>query len=73
MKVIEKCKNFFKELPVKIKNIPKNLKVKFAGAGEILSQGNGKVIASMCVMGLGQLLYKQWAKGALFCCCRRAS
>ncbi len=27
---------------------------------------NGKVTASMLVMGLGQLLYKQWGKGLLF-------
>lgn len=50
---------FFKSLPQKAKN-------KFALAKEIVSQGNGKVCASMCVMGLGQLLYRQWAKGILF-------
>ena len=34
--------------------------------GTILRKGNGKVTASMLVMGLGQLLYRQWGKGLLF-------
>lgn len=55
----KKVADFFKSLPSKIKN-------KFAGAKEIVSQGNGKVCASMFVMGLGQLLYRQWAKGFMF-------
>lgn len=62
--------NFFKNLYEKtvkfFKSLPARLKKKFAGAKEIMVQGNGKVGASMCVMGLGQLLYKQWAKGATF-------
>ena len=66
MKVIDKCKSFFKELPEKFKALPSKLAKKFAGAKEILTQGNGKVCASMCVMGLGQLIYKQWAKGIMF-------
>ena len=66
MKVIEKFKNFFKTLPGKFKAIPHKLAKKFAGAKEIFTQGNGKVSASMVVMGLGQLLYKQWAKGIMF-------
>lgn len=65
MKVIEKFKNFFKTLPDKFKAIPHKLAKKFAGAKEILVQGNGKVSASMIVMGLGQLLNKQWAKGIM--------
>ncbi|HBN13298.1 MAG TPA: sugar ABC transporter permease [Clostridiales bacterium] len=65
MKVIEKFKNFFKTLPDKFKAIPYKLAKKFAGAKEILVQGNGKVSASMIVMGLGQLLNKQWAKGIM--------
>ena len=55
----EKVKHFFRSLPARIKE-------KFAGAKEILTQGNGKVAASMCIMGLGQLLYRQWAKGILY-------
>lgn len=66
MKVIAKCKNFFVSLPEKFKALPAKLAAKFAGAKEILTQGNGKVTASMIVMGLGQLLYKQWAKGIMF-------
>lgn len=66
MKILTKCKEFFKSLPSKIKAIPQKLSAKFAGAREIISQCNGKVRASMFVIGLGQLLYKQWAKGALF-------
>ncbi len=56
---LEKIKNFFLSLPARIKQ-------KLAGAKEILTQGNGKVAASMVVMGLGQLLYRQWAKGILY-------
>lgn len=59
MKAIAKCKNFFK-------NLPSAAAKKFAGAKEILTQGNGKVSASLVVMGLGQLLYKQWAKGFMY-------
>lgn len=55
----KKIVNFFKTLPARTK-------AKFAGAKEIITQGNGKVCASMCVMGLGQLIYKQWAKGILY-------
>ena len=32
----------------------------------LLRNANGKVTASMLVMGLGQLLYKQWGKGLMF-------
>ncbi len=57
MKTAQKIKSFFKDIPSKIKSIPKRLSVRFAGAKEIITQGNGKVAASMLVMGLGQLLY----------------
>ena len=33
---------------------------------ELLRRGNRRVTASMLVMGLGQLLYKQWGKGLMF-------
>ena len=66
MKAIAKCRNFFKTIPNKFKAIPGKLSARFAGAKEILSQGNGKVTASMLVMGLGQLMYKQWAKGFMY-------
>ena len=33
---------------------------------KLLRNANGKVTASMLVMGLGQLLYKQWGKGLMF-------
>lgn len=46
--------------------MPSKFRKKFVGAKEIITQGNGKVAASFAVMGLGQLLYKQWVKGALF-------
>ncbi len=61
-----KCKDFFKSLPNKIKALPKTFSAKFAGAREILSQARVNVKASMLMMGLGQLMYKQWTKGALF-------
>ena len=68
--VKQKINTFFTGLGKKIvcyfKSIPSKLKSKFAGAKEIITQGNIKVGASMCIMGLGQLLYKQWTKGTLF-------
>ena len=66
MKIFSKTTAFFKSLPKRVKAIPKNISLKFAGAKEIIMQGNGKVSASMIVMGLGQLLYKQWAKGFMY-------
>ncbi len=63
---MKKIKNFFKNIPNQFKKIPSKIKLKCKGAKEILTQGNGKVSASMIVMGLGQLLYKQWAKGIMF-------
>ena len=66
MKAVAKCKNFFKGLPGKFRAVPGKLSARFAGAKEILTQGNGKVTASMLVMGLGQLLYRQWAKGIMY-------
>ncbi len=65
MKVM-KIKNFFKTIPNKIKQIPGKVSKKLKGAKEILTQGNSKVSASMIVMGLGQLMYKQWVKGLMF-------
>lgn len=66
MKIFSKTAGFFKSLPKRVKAIPKNISLKFSGAKEITMQGNGKVTASMIVMGLGQLLYKQWAKGFMY-------
>lgn len=34
--------------------------------GKILRADNSRVTASLLVMGLGQLLYRQWGKGLLF-------
>ena len=34
--------------------------------GKLLRTANSRVTASMLVMGLGQLLYRQWGKGVLF-------
>ena len=48
------------------KKVGDGCKKRFAFAKEILTEADGKVMASMCVMGLGQLLYKQWAKGIIF-------
>ena len=66
MKTIQKIKGFFKNIPGRIKAVPKKLAARFAGAKEIITQGNGNVSASMIVMGLGQLMYKQWVKGFMF-------
>ncbi len=64
--MVKTVKKFFKDIPQNIKAIPKKLATRFAGAKEIITQGNGKVAASMAVMGLGQLMYKQWVKGFMF-------
>ena len=69
-KAKQKSSSFFSGLKRKIVSfftgIPQKFRQKFAAAKEIITQGNGKVGASMCIMGLGQLLYKQWTKGTLF-------
>ncbi len=66
----DKIKTSIKSIPAKtktfFKSIPQRLKEKFSYAKEIVMQGNGKVCASMLIMGLGQLLYKRWAKGIMF-------
>lgn len=54
-----KIKDYFKKLA-------QRFIAKFAVVKEILSQANGKVCASMLIMGLGQLLYKQWIKGFIY-------
>lgn len=33
---------------------------------KLLQTANSRVTASMLVMGMGQLLYKQWGKGLMF-------
>lgn len=63
---MKKTKDFFKQIPKKIKEFFRGIPQRFAGAKEILRQGNGKVAASMFIMGAGQLMYKQWAKGLMF-------
>ena len=39
---------------------------KWKGIKEIFTQGDSHVFASMFVMGLGQLMYKQWTKGFIY-------
>ena len=63
---MNKVTSFFKGIPSKVKALPGKFAARFAGAKEIMTQGNGKVAASMIVMGLGQLIYKQWVKGFMF-------
>ena len=36
------------------------------GLTDLLGNGNAKVVASMLIMGMGQLLYGQWVKGMLY-------
>lgn len=66
MKVFDKITKFFKGLPARVKAVPGKISLKFTGAKEVLGQANAKVTASMLVMGLGQLLYRQWAKGFMY-------
>lgn len=42
------------------------VKKKWAGFSEIVTHGNFRVACSMFLMGTGQMMYKQWAKGALY-------
>ncbi|MDR3319327.1 MAG: sugar ABC transporter permease [Clostridiales bacterium] len=39
---------------------------KLSGAANIIKRGNYRVACSALIMGSGQLLYKQWAKGVLY-------
>lgn len=59
MVIVNKLKRFF----ISIDNLFIN---KFNGAKEIIKEGDNKVFASFFVMGLGQLLYKQWVKGFIY-------
>ena len=65
-----RCKVLFHKIGVAIVNFFRRMRAKIkatnARVKEVLTQGNGKVSASMLIMGLGQLLYKQWIKGCLF-------
>ena len=59
---------------VRCKSAPREAWDKFAGKVkqnwqgfcEILRRGNLRVACSMCVMGTGQMLYRQWTKGILY-------
>lgn len=57
--MIYKAKKFFASISASIKG-------KFDGAKEIIKEGDSKVTASLFIMGLGQLLYKQWVKGFIY-------
>ena len=59
MKIKSKIKTFF----ISIYDF---FKAKFNGMKEIIKEGDSKVTASFFVMGLGQLLYKQWVKGFIY-------
>ncbi len=59
MIIVNKLKKF-------IISIGRFFKEKFNGAKEIIKEGDNKVFASFFVMGLGQLLYKQWVKGFIY-------
>ena len=58
-----KIKNKFKTFFISIYDF---FKRKFNGAKEIIKEGDSKVMASFFIMGLGQLLYKQWVKGFIY-------
>lgn len=50
----------------KIEKFSDNIKAKWNAFVDLLKNGNAKVACSMFIMGLGQLLYKQWTKGILY-------
>ena len=49
-----------------MENIKHRFAAKTQGLSRVLKEGNKKVAASMGLMGLGQILYGQWAKGLLY-------
>lgn len=49
-----------------MENIKHRFAAKTQGFSRVLKDGNKKVVASMGLMGLGQILYGQWAKGLLY-------
>ena len=49
-----------------MENIKHRFAAKTQGFSRVLKDGNKKVAASMGLMGLGQILYGQWAKGLLY-------
>lgn len=46
--------------------IKSGLRLRMQSFLALLKDGNGKVTASFCVMGLGQMMYGQWGKGILY-------
>ena len=50
-------------IAVKFKN---SVQKKAQSFSTLLKEGNKNVTASMCLMGLGQMMYKQWGKGILY-------
>ncbi|MDR2822219.1 MAG: sugar ABC transporter permease [Acholeplasmatales bacterium] len=48
------------------KNFGNNIKIKFINAIDIIKDANKKTIGSFAIMGLGQLLYKEWIKGFIY-------
>lgn len=42
------------------------LRKKWSSFAEILKKGNFRVACSMLIMGTGQMMYRQWAKGILY-------
>lgn len=58
-------KKFFKKIADFFRSIPK----KFSALGLFIKTAEGPVRASMLLMGLGQLIYRQYARGVLFLLC----
>ncbi len=69
-KTAQGVKGFFTDLGKKIadwfRGVPTRWKKRFDSVKTLLSNANGKVMASCFVMGLGQLLYAQWIKGLIY-------
>ena len=49
-----------------LENIAEKIKKKWRAFCAMLRHGNWRVACSMLIMGTGQMMYRQWAKGALY-------
>ena len=47
-------------------NLAEKIKKKWRAFCAMLRHGNVRVACSMLIMGTGQMMYRQWAKGALY-------
>ncbi len=66
VKIGNGCRQWLAHIGDWFKALPARFAVRWHTFCDFLKNANGKVAASCLVMGLGQLLYHQWAKGLIF-------